>query len=382
MFRPRLVAASVILLLFSGALPVAASEPFRYSEATHGRGELRYVNGLPVLVLEGSPAEMGEQMAVLTARPATRLLNYPKDYLKAGGAEATWPALVAAARAMLPQFPPDHRAELEAAVNASGVDRDAVIVGNTMFDIKKIAGCSALLIDAARSTTKGPLFGRNLDFPTLGYLHEYSLVVIARPHGKHAFVSVGFPGVLGCLSGMNDAGLTLATLEVYSSRDGAIKFDPRGTPYALCFRRLLEECSTVQEAEKLLRTMKRTTMNNLAIADPHGGAIFEMTPKTVVVRQPVDGVCPCTNHFRTKELATSLRCPRYEALDKSREQAALGLGALAERLHAANQGKTTLQTMIFEPAALKLHLAMGECPSSALPLKLLDLKPFFKLEPR
>ena len=46
---------------------------------------------------------------------------------------------------------------------------------------------------------------------------------------------------------------------------------------------------------------------------------------------------------------------------------------------AANQGKFTLQTMIFEPAALKLHLAIGECPSSALPLKELDLKPLFSL---
>jgi len=139
----------------------------------------------------------------------------------------------------------------------------------------------------------------------------------------------------------------------------------------------LEECSTVEEAEKLLRSTRRTTMNNLAIADRYGGAIFETTPKSVVVRQPVDGICACTNHFRTRELATSLSCPRYEALDKSREQPLLGLGALAERLHAANQGKKTLQTMIFEPAALKLHLAIGECPSSALPLKLLDLKPFF-----
>jgi ClpP class serine protease len=31
--------------------------------------------------------------------------------------------------------------------------------------------------------------------------------------------------------------------------------------------------------------------------------------------------------------------------------------------------------MIFEPATLKLHLAVGSCPSSALPMKLLELKP-------
>src|SRR5262249_50790287 len=162
-------------------------------------------------------------------------------------------------------------------------------------------------------------------FPTLGFLHEYSLVILCRPQGKHAFASVGFPGLLGCLSGMNDAGLTLATLEVYSTRDGAPSFDPRGTPYALCYRRLLEECTTVAEAETLLRSMHRTTAMNLAICDPQGGAVFEITPKSVAVRRPEAGICPCTNHFRTKELATSTHCIRYDILAKSGELPKLGL---------------------------------------------------------
>jgi len=33
--------------------------------------------------------------------------------------------------------------------------------------------------------------------------------------------------------------------------------------------------------------------------------------------------------------------------------------------------------MVFEPAALKLHLAIGPAPASALPMKLLELKPLF-----
>src|SRR5205085_6318195 len=109
-----------------------------------------------------------------------------------------------------------------------------------------------------RSATGQPLFGRNLDYPTLGFLHEYTLVTVYRPTGKHAFVSIGFPGFIGCLSGMNDAGLTIAILEVYQTRDESPAFDAQGTPFALCFRRVLEECSTAAEAEALLRSMKRT----------------------------------------------------------------------------------------------------------------------------
>jgi hypothetical protein len=36
--------------------------------------------------------------------------------------------------------------------------------------------------------------------------------------------------------------------------------------------------------------------------------------------------------------------------------------------------------MIFEPVPLKLHLAMGSAPSSALPLKTLELAPLLKPE--
>ena len=95
------------------------------------------------------------------------------------GLESTWPLLVDAGNAMLPQFPADYRRELEAAVKVSGIDRDLLVVANTMFDIKKISGCSSLIVEADHSATRGPLFGRNLDYPTLGYLAEYSLVVYA-----------------------------------------------------------------------------------------------------------------------------------------------------------------------------------------------------------
>ena len=88
--------------------------------------------------------------------------------------------------------------------------------------------CSALMVDAGRSETGGPLLGRNLDYPSLGYIHEYSLVTVYRPRGKHAFVSIGFPGLVGCLSGMNDAGLTVGVLEVFAAREGEGRFDPEG----------------------------------------------------------------------------------------------------------------------------------------------------------
>ena len=41
-------------LLFLETLSAQAGEPFRYPEAKHGKGELRHVNGLPVLFVQGT----------------------------------------------------------------------------------------------------------------------------------------------------------------------------------------------------------------------------------------------------------------------------------------------------------------------------------------
>jgi isopenicillin-N N-acyltransferase-like protein len=378
--RLRSVGSIGLVLVVLGSLPATwAAEP-TYKAGKFGKGELKYLDGLPVLIVEGTPEEIGAQIGKLTTKPLARLLDFPKAFLKAEGFEPVLPFLVGVSKGMVPQFPADHRKELDALVKSSQLSYDLAVVGNVLPDIKKIGGCSTLIVEAPHSATKGPLFGRNLDYPTLGYLQKYTLVTIYHPRGKHAFVSIGFPGLVGCISGMNDAGLALATLEVYKSKEGSA-FNPKGVPYTLGLRRILEECTTVAEAEKLLRSMKRTTLNNLAICDKKSGAVFEVTPKTVVVRRPVRGICPCTNHFCCKELKTGTRCRRFAILEQSRNMDQLKVSDVAKKLDACNLGELTLQTMIFEPATLKLHLAMGKCPSSKLPLKVLEVGPLLKKKP-
>ena len=205
------------LLIFAAMLMapcLAAAQPFRYPEAKHGKGELRYIEGMPVLMVSGTPEEIGEATAVLALKPAARFSTYPEELLRHYHVGFLIKPLIAAGEKMVQHFPPDYRRELEAMANAGGADRDRLVLGNTLFDLKKSVACSALLVDGERSATGKPLLGRNLDYPSLGYAHEYSLVPVFRPNAaKHSFASVGFPGLVGCLSGMNDAGLAVAVLE-------------------------------------------------------------------------------------------------------------------------------------------------------------------------
>jgi hypothetical protein len=373
--RPAATAVLVAITLLCG--PAAgAADRFRYPEGRHGAGELRYVNGLPILLVQGTPAEMGHQVGALALQHLAGVKKLTDQFLNGKGFGSLTAIALKSGSLMLPQFPPDHLAELNAVAKSGGLSRDLLILGNTFSDLRKMHRCSALIVEGARSATGGPLFGRNLDWASPIPLHEYTLVTVYRPTGKRAFASIGFPGLIGCVSGINDAGLALADLTVNAARDGSPALDITGTPYGLALRRVLEECTTIEEAERLLRSLRRTTMQNVAICDKRRGAVFEITTKQIVVRPASEAICACTNHFRTDELAVDATCPRYEILDASRQLKRLEFADVAEKMDAV-ANDSTLQTMIFDPARLKLHLAFGPPPASQLPLRELELSKLF-----
>jgi hypothetical protein len=361
-------------------------QPFRYPEGSHGSAWLRYVNDLPVLSVAGTPEQMGSAIGALAVRPAPRMTAYPDDQLQHFWVGWLRRPLLWAGERMIRRLDAPLLEEMDAILAASGIDRSQMVLGNTLFDIKKFVACSAFLVEPPRSASAAPLLGRNLDYPSRGYAHEYGLITVYRPAGKRAFASIGFPGLLGCLSGMNDAGLALAVLEVFQSRLFTRRLDLGGTPYAICFRKLLEECATLDEARRRLEKMRRTTVYNLAVADRQRVATFEVTTRGVRERSAEAGVCLCTNHFCSSDLRPAFSFNVYNTFDRhghlrkhERQRQQFEVVDVHAALHAASQ-EDTLQTMVLEPATLRLHLALGQRPASAGTLRTLDLAPLLRGE--
>ncbi|MBN9524452.1 hypothetical protein J0H58_39045 [bacterium] len=372
---------TLALVLALSSLPaVRAQEAKRFPAAKHGNGELRYVQGVPVLTVRGTPAEMGEQFGVLAVKNAPDLDGLHARFLEDSGQKERYPLVLAMGTRLLANFPASHRSEIEAAAKAGKSDLGRHVFANTVADLSSGLGCSTVVVEPGRSKTGAPLFGRNFDWmPTKG-IHEHTLVAVYRGTGKKAFAAVNVTPISGVVSGMNEAGLCLTINEIHlrRSKDKA-PFNWGGTPLLLSFRRVLEECGTVAEAERLLRGMERTTSCCLTVCDVTGGAVFEITPKTLAVRPTENGVCCCTNHFRTDELSVGNKCWRFDKLAPLySEKEQLGVTDVFARLDEVNQGKATLQAMVFEPRARVLHLAYGEGPATKRPPARLELRPLFE----
>ena len=97
---------------------------------------------------------------------------------------------VETARTLMSHATQAHRDELRSfAVNA-GIAPDLLTVANTIMDLHRGGfACSSLMVEPGKSRTGGMLFGRNLDFYSLGVLDRYGLITVHRPTGKRAFAT-------------------------------------------------------------------------------------------------------------------------------------------------------------------------------------------------
>ena len=131
-------------------------------------GRLKYIGPIPVLLLRGTPEEMGRQQGLLLAEAKPLLRALLKDYLHTPRLGTAWPAMALLCKAALRRAPESYRRELEAGIQAAaltGEERDALVAVNVLAEMPHLGGCSSLVVEPSRSKTGQMLFGRNLDSP-------------------------------------------------------------------------------------------------------------------------------------------------------------------------------------------------------------------------
>lgn len=354
----------------------SASAP-AYKEGSYGRGELRLINQIPVLILRGTPEEIGTQEAKLTGQAAANLVAAPQEFLRQLNYPGGWEGLLARGRYLWQYVPEEYRRELVALARAAGINQDELFAVNVLPDIYRSMACSSLIVLPERSASGKILFGRNLDFFSPRQLYRYSILKIYDCEGKrHRVASIGFPGFVGCLTAMNDAGLCLAVHEVHFTNDESPIYNPEGIPYSMVMRQVMENCSTVEEAIAHLKRTPRTTLLNIGLCDRKRAAVAEITPKNVVVREAENGLCACTNHFRTPELRVFVISRRHEQLLEAQKIPRIDVPTIEKKLNEVNLGFLTIQSVVFEPEDHVIHLAIGFPPVTKRPYRRVELGTF------
>ena len=331
-----------------------------FTPAEHRGGSLTQgPGGIPILTLRGTPADMGAQHGHLLRQEVRALLQYIELIV---GADAL-PTAQARARALFEEACPErYLQEAAALAEAAGVELDAILFAQWFTDLYRTFACTTL----SAPTPEGAILARNLDFPGLGALQRYSVVVVAHPEGREPYVSVSWPGLIGVLSGQNRH-LALSVMVVHNE-EGA----RAGLPFQLAFRNVLEHATDVDQAERTLRDTALTVTNNLMLVDDRGVArVLELHPDGIVARHPDDlGRLACTNHF----LTDARRQPRASLsyLNSTRRyriaQRAIERRDAWEVPHAravladTASDLLTLQSMVFLPEAGALEVALCQRP--------------------
>jgi predicted choloylglycine hydrolase len=352
-----------------------AFQPFMPGKS--GNGELAFdpaYQQVPILVLRGTPREMGQQQGALL-KPQLNVLveNYLNRFLSK---DTNKQRALDGLKEMKPFIPPEYLQEIEAISQASGESLDNLLLLHTIIDEPRMPFCSVVIASGPATVDGGLIFGRNLDFPSLGIAKDYSLITVFHPIGKKPFAAITWPGYSGVISGINRDGLSLAML---ISMGGVTNLS--GIPSILLFRKALEEASDIDGVIKVVRSARRTAPTNLAVADAQGkSAVIEFTSTDVQVRHPEKGLLYSTNWFLSDKLRQSDGDWRYDKMATSAQQAygRIDVPEVIRILGRVPLRLINLQSMVFVPKDRVVYFSAGQIPAAKGEFRHIDLAPYLK----
>ncbi|KYR00406.1 hypothetical protein DLAC_03157 [Tieghemostelium lacteum] len=117
--------------------------------------------------------------------------------------------------------------------------------GETPFDSDKIRGmqCSHFSVWGDR-TQQGQMFnGRNLDWFADTGIAKYKLIYIFHAEGTYSNAAIGFAGLMGAITGINNNGVFVA-----ESDNDSVKVTFEGLTWSMRLRYIMEYSATIQEA--------------------------------------------------------------------------------------------------------------------------------------
>lgn len=173
-------------------------------------------------------------------------------------------------------------------------------LGHAMQDYM-LVGCSSFATWGEESADSSLLIGRNFDFYMGDKFARNKLVSFYQPEQGYKFASVGWPGMIGVLSGMNETGLTVTINAAKSAMPTA-----SATPISILTREILQYAATIDEAYAIAQKRKTFVAESILIGSARDGraAIIEKSSeKTALFTGDGRTEIICTNHYQSETFA-------------------------------------------------------------------------------
>jgi hypothetical protein len=301
-------------------------------------------DGLMLLSLVGDPAVMGRQAGDLLA-PKTQMMLTSLS-LKPGTAEMM---RAVTANGLENSIPQEYRDEIAALAVAAKCDPSVLLRANLAVDVL----CTAVVRQPDAAKNRPLLLGRNMDFGPVDLLGRNTVVMIRRPTGHHASVAISWPGYVGIVSGMNDAGISACLL-----LNHAAKRADAGDSLGFRLRAILDRAASLDEAVALFAASPTRASNYVMLADGVAAAVVWWDDGKLQRIDPADGWLLCTNARIDAESHRPTDARGKHALELTRVRPNPDVDWMKHLLSATYMRGINAQAMVFVPQTRVVHLAV------------------------
>jgi predicted choloylglycine hydrolase len=286
--------------------------------------------GTLLLHLKGTPFQMGYQQGMLLSGMITNLYSgfLTPLCMEVGGSftqvgftqgyailnSTAWEAMVPSIMGYTPQYWAEMKG-LAAGLKASGspVSFDDILIAQTFLDITSLVssgrnplnyGCSNFAAWGDATPTGELIHGRNLDFWTFNIAPNCSIVSVYEPEYDptipgytpgYPFLSVGWAGIIGSLSGMNTAGISVGETTCDTVNNTIV-----GVPFMLLLRSVIQYSDSIPAAYWILSNTPRTTGFSILVGDGKvpDAKVIEISATNTAIRSvnPYQPTPPQTIH--------------------------------------------------------------------------------------
>jgi hypothetical protein len=184
-----------------------------------------------------------------------------------------------------------------------------------------LVGCSSFSAWDEYTSDSSLLIGRNFDFYVGDKFSENKIVYFCKPTEGNKFAMITWSGFMGCVSGMNDKGITVTINAAKSDIPTA-----SATPISILAREILQYANTIDDAYAIAKKRKTFVSESLMIGSgsEHQTALIEKSPNKTALYKTEKHELLCTNHYQSDSfkndknnianIATSASEYRYERL--------------------------------------------------------------------